>query len=155
MGNEQEKEKTSYLKQLIAFYFAAQWRSFFTILYLLTFIYFSIFYLGNLLIAFRFVIYTIKNSILLLGLEYLFFGVAFIISLVIPFAVSFYAVFLLFEIWRGKWEGQQKTIATVLIVILVPLIVISMDYIIRIVADQSVLRDFIITNNLSISGIKP
>jgi hypothetical protein len=154
MAEEQEKENKPYLKELIAFYFAAQWRSFFTILYLLAFLYFSAFYSGNLLIALRFVIYTVKNSVLILGLNYLFWGVAFIISLVIPFAVSFYAIFLLFEMWRGTWEHQQKTIATVLIIILVPLIIISMDYVIRIVADQPVLRDFVIANSLSISGIK-
>jgi hypothetical protein len=154
MSNEKSTEKKPYLKQLIAFYFAAKWRSFFTILYLLTFVYFSVFYLGNLLIALRFVSYTIRNSVLLLGLDYLFWGVAFIISLVIPFAVSFYAIFLLFEIWRGSFDHQQRTIATVLIIILVPLIVVSMDYIIRIVADQSVLQDFVVTNGLSISGMK-
>lgn len=156
MAEEKEQKKEPYLKRLISFYFAPVWYSFLTILYLLFFVYFTVFYSGHVLIAYRFLVYTLKNSVSLLGLSYLFWGVAFIITLVIPFSISLYAIFFLNNLWSNdtyKWEKDRKILVTALIVVGVPLLIIFLDSIIRIVANQEVLREFVISNQLFVSGV--
>jgi hypothetical protein len=49
----EEKEK-SILKQLFSFYFANSWTSFFTISYLLFFLYSALFYFDNVILAIKF-----------------------------------------------------------------------------------------------------
>ncbi|HJO89945.1 MAG: hypothetical protein QGH85_01300 [Candidatus Pacebacteria bacterium] len=152
---EEKEQKQPYLKRLISFYFAPVWYSFLTILYLLFFLYFTVFYSGHVLIAYRFLAYTLKNSVSLLGLSYLFWGVAFIITLVIPFSISLYAIFFLNNLWNDdsyKWEQDRKILVTALVVVGVPLLVIFLDVIIRIVANQDVLREFVIINGLFVKG---
>jgi hypothetical protein len=122
---------------------------------LLFFLYFTVFYSGHVLIAYRFLAYTLKNSVSLLGLSYLFWGVAFIITLVIPFSISLYAIFFLNNLWNDdsyKWEQDRKILVTALVVVGVPLLVIFLDVIIRIVANQDVLREFVIINGLFVKG---
>jgi hypothetical protein len=151
----EEKEKQPYLKRLISFYFAPVWYSFLTILYLLFFLYFTVFYSGHVFIAYRFLVYTLKNSVSLLGLSYLFYGVAFIITLVIPFSISLYAIFFLNNLWSNdtyKWEKDRKILVTALIVVGIPLLIILLDAVIRIVANQEVLREFVIINELFVRG---
>ena len=145
----------SYLRQLAEFYFAPVWPSFFTILYLLFFAYFTVFYAGHLIVAFKFLLYTLRHSTLLLGLSYLFWGVVFVIALIVPFSVSVYAVFLAYEIWKSRWETRQKYMAIMLIVLIVPLVVVVMDYLIRAVERQEAMRDFVAANNLSLTGALP
>jgi len=143
-----EKEKQSYLGKMFSFYFAPMWQSFFTILYLVFFFYFAVFHSGKIFVAIKFLLYTLENSASLLGLGYLFWGVAFLISLIIPFSVSLYAILLFFEVWRERWETGEKLLATIALVVGIPMITILMDEIIRTVAGQEVLREFIVLNNL-------
>lgn len=153
---EEKKQKQPYLKRLLSFYFAPVWYSFLTMLYLLFFLYFTVFFSGHVLIAYRFLGYTLNNSVSLLGLSYLFWGVAFTITLVIPFSVSLYAIFFLNNLWNDdnyKWEKDRKILVTALIIVGVPLLIILLDTIIRIVADQDVLREFVITNELFARGV--
>lgn len=133
---------------MFAFYFAPLWQSFFTILYLVSFSYFAIFHSGKVLLAFKFLLYTLKNSESLLGLPYLFWGVTFLLGLIVPFSVSLYAIFLFFEVWRGKWEKNQKVLLTTCLIVGVPAIIIVMDDIIRFVGNQAALREFVILHEL-------
>lgn len=142
--------------RLISFYFAPVWYSFLTILYLLFFLYFTVFFSGHVLIAYRFLVYTFKSSVSLLELSYLFWGVAFIITLVIPFSISLYSIFFLNNLWNDhnyKWERDRKILVTALIVVGAPLLIILLDVIIRIVANQEVLREFVIINELFVRGV--
>ena len=139
----------SYLKQVTQFYFAPIWQSFFTIFYLLFFFYFIVFHSGKLWLAFKFTLYTFGRSSDLLGLSYLFLGVVFLISLIVPFSVSVYAILLLFEVWRETdWEQSVKLFVTALIIITVPLLIIVMDDIIRLVASQPQLQEFVFLNHI-------
>ena len=143
--------KRSYLKRVTLFYFAPIWQSFFAIFYLLFFFYFAVFHSGKVVLAIKFLLYTIGNSVELLGLSYLFLGVIFLISLIIPFSVSIYAILLLFEIWEDTdWEHSIKLFVTALIILTVPLLIIVMDDVIRLVASQPQLQEFIFLNNLNI-----
>ncbi len=143
------EEQKSYLKQVITFYFAPIWQSFFTIFYLIFFFYFAVFHSGKLWLASKFLLYTMSNSTELLGLSYLFLGVIFLISLIIPFSVSVYAILLLFEIWEEtKWDQSIKLLVTSLIIATAPLLIIVMDDVIRFVASQPQLQEFISLNHI-------
>lgn len=145
-------QRKNYLKRILEFYFAPVWQSALTILYLVFFLYFSAFFIGNLKLAIQFIVYTIVNSGILLGLPYLFWGVIFVITLIIPFSVSLYALLLLYEIWSKDWEQKQKILGTVMIIVLVPIIIVGIDEILRAVAQQDVLRTFVSNHNLNLSG---
>ena len=147
-----ELKRKHYLKRIIEFYFAPVWQSALTILYLVFFLYFSAFFIGNLKLAIQFILYTIVNSGILLGLPYLFWGVMFLITLIIPFSASLYAILLLHEVWNKDWERKQKILGTVMIIVLVPVVIMGIDEILRIVAQQSVLGDFVTDHNLNLSG---
>jgi len=147
-----ELVRKNYLKRVFKFYFAPVWQSALTILYLLFFAYFAFFYIGNVWLALKFIIYTIVNSGALLGLSYLFWGVIFLITLIIPFSASLYALLLLYEIWHKDWEQKQKIPGTVIIVVLVPIIIVAIDEILRIVVGQDVLKTFVIEHALNLTG---
>ena len=143
--------KKPYLKQVTEFYFAPIWQSFFTILYLVFFFYFAVFHSGKLFLAAKFIIYTLKNSASLAGLDNLFFGVAFLTSLIIPFSVSVYAIFLLFEIWGlSTWSAWRKVLMTFAVIVIVPSIIVLMDEIIRAVGGRSELAEFVALNLLNL-----
>jgi len=80
----------------------------------------------------------------LLGLGYLFWGVTFIISLVIPFSVSISAILIFYNLWtKTKLQIKQKFVATIFIIITATTIIIMMDDITRDVAKQPVLQNFV------------
>jgi len=149
MPNE---KKPSYIRRVSAFYFAPIWQSFFTIIYLVFFFYFAVFHSGKIVLAVKFIGYTLANSTSLLGLAYLFWGVVFLISLIIPFSLSLYAILFFYEMWNSHWDRHRKLLMTILLLTFIPLIIIIMDEIIRIVASQSVLAEFVRLNELNISG---
>lgn len=143
-----EKEKHIF-KQLFSFYFANSWSSFFTISYLLFFLYTALFYFDNVILAIKFLFYTLGLSTPLLEISYLFWGVVFIITLIIPFSISIYALFILHNLWdKTKLQKKQKFITTLFVIVLTIIIILSMDDIIRIVAKQDPLADFIQRNAL-------
>jgi hypothetical protein len=147
-----KQEEKSYIKRLSAFYFAAVWESFVRIFYLVFFAYFATFHSGKIILAIKYLFYTLKSSTLLLGVSYLFWGVIFIISLIIPFSVSVYAILLYYELWHSKWQRKQKIMLSLLLFFAVPLIIIIMDDVIRFVASQEELREFVVLNELKVSG---
>lgn len=145
----QEQEQEPILKQLFKFYLLNSWYSFFTITYLLFFLYSAIYYLDNIFLAIKFVFYTFGLSTPLLGLASWIWGIIFIIALIIPFSVSIYSIFIFFNLWeKQKLQIKQKFIYTILIIIITVFIIITMDDIIRNVATQEPLVNFIKDNNL-------
>jgi len=145
-------KKPSYIKKLLTFYFARRWQSLVTIFYLAGFGYFAVFYLGNLWLSLKFIGYTLANSAQLLGLAYLFWGVAFLIALLVPFAASIYALILCYEIWTGEWKEWQKALGTIALIFAAFFIIISADNSIRLVAGQTELEEFVTQENLDIIG---
>lgn len=145
---EKEEEK-GILSRLISFYFSNSWYSFFTITYLLFFLYSAIFYLDNVLIALRFLLYTLGLKAPLLGLGYLFWGAIFMISLIIPFSVSISAIIIFYNLWEKiSIQIKQKFIATIFIIMIIITIIITMDDVIRNVARQPELEDFVVRTGL-------
>lgn len=148
---EENIEKEPLLKQLRRFYFAPAWQSLFTISYLFLFLYFAIFYLDNVFLAIKFVFHTFTISTSLLSLSHVLWGALFVIALVMPFAVSIYAIFVLGDIWqRENWKKDQKLLATILAIFVALLVVIIADDLIRSVATRDVLDVFIQKSNLRI-----
>lgn len=145
-----EKKKGTYIGNMFAFYFAPAWQSFFTILYLVFFFYFAVFNSGKILVALQFLFYTLKNSPSLLSLDYLFWGVLFLIGLIIPFSVSLYGIFLFFEIWRGMWDKSVKLLVTLALIVGIPFIIIIMDEVTRVMGNHPVLQEFVTVNELRI-----
>ena len=147
---KKEKEP-SYTMTILSYYFAHTWESFFKILYLIFFAYFLIFNSGKIIVAFNFIVYTLLASPSILTLQYLFWGVIFLISLIIPFSVSLYAITLFYEIWvKSIWKLSYKYLMTISIILAVPLIIIFMDDITRTAGNEAPLLPFTIENQLDI-----
>ena len=72
------------------------------------------------------------------------------IALVIPFSVSLYSIIMLSSLWtKSKLQVKQKFISTVFLIIVTTTIIITMDDIIRNVAKQDVLSEFVQKNELT------
>lgn len=150
MTEIEEIEEESKTKQLFKFYFSNSWYSFFTITYLLFFAYSAIYYLDNVFLAIKFIFYTFNLSTPLLGLASWIWGITFIIALIIPFTVSLYAIFIFFNLWEKQpLQIKQKLISSVFVIIVTVFIIITMDDVIRLVATQEPLTDFVQKNELS------
>ncbi|MBI2627833.1 MAG: hypothetical protein HYW71_00135 [Candidatus Niyogibacteria bacterium] len=153
MDNLPQIRKKGYLKEVFRFYFKPNWQSaVLTTFYLFFFSYFAVFYIGNVWLAIKFIWYTMIHSGSLLGLSYLFWGVLFLITLIVPFSVSVYALILLYEIWLKDWEKKDKVLGTILLIISVPVLIILTDEIVRVAASRDVLREFSQLNSLNIKG---
>lgn len=144
-------EKKSYLKQLIEFYFAPKLRSFFTVLYLIFFGYFIVFYFDNTVLAFKFIWDTIVSSTTLLDIAYLFWGSCFIIALIIPFSASVYVICLPYEIYKKDWERAKKLLMVVLVVLATVDIILAMDKSIRYITERPELNNFVVEQHLYIT----
>jgi hypothetical protein len=141
---EDNNEKPSYLSQLAHFYFAPELRTVATILYLGVFGYFCIYYLDNLFLALRFILYILMGHTALQGVEYLFTGMAFVVSLVFPFFISFYSIFVLHRIWhKPDWAVYVKWLMTLIIIVFGVLLIIISDEAARLSARQDVMRSFV------------
>src|SRR3954470_5522402 len=98
------KPKSSYLSEVAHFYFAPELRSVATILYLGVFGYITLYYLDSIFLAIRFLFYILFGHTALGGISYLFTGMAFVLTLVAPFFISFYSIFVLHRIWHApEW----------------------------------------------------
>ncbi len=150
-----EEKQPSYPRRVLQFYLAPNWLSFFSIFYFLFFGYFALFYSGHLVVALRFLLYTLRHSAELLGLNYLFSGALFFLALVVPFSASIYAVVLGYEINLRPWSRRRKWSATLLLIILVPLVVALTDVFMRTIATTSSLSDFAAKEALLIGARTP
>ena len=142
--------KKSYASDLLHFYFAPHLRSIGTIFYLVVFGYFTIYYLDNVLLAARFLLYVLFGHTALSGTVFLFTGLFFIISLVIPFAMSFYSILVLHEIWRNStWSKYVKGLVTAIVIAGGILIIIISSESARMAARQDSMQSFVEDANLS------
>lgn len=147
---EKPKEKESYMKQVLHFYFAPELRSVGTIFYLVIFGYFTLYYVDNLLLAIKFVFHTVLSGTTLMGTSYLFTGMAFVISLVLPFFISFYSIFVLHKVWHTpQWAVYVKWLMTVIIVVVGLILIVLSDEAARLAARQDVMRGFVEDAGLS------
>ena len=145
-----EIKKPHYLKRIARFYSRPHWVSLLTTLYFVTFTYFSLYHLNNILLAIKFIFHTLRISTSLLELSYLLWGVLFIIALILPFTISFSALFFPYEVWRTDWNTERKILIMALLVVVILVSVSLIDELIKIIAIQEPLQGFVIANQLQI-----
>jgi hypothetical protein len=146
-----DKKKTpSYLSQVTHFYLAPELRSLATGLYLGIFGFFSLYYLDNLFLAIRFVIYVVFDETALKGIGYLFVGMLFTVALIAPFFISFYSIFLIQKICHmPEWKRSTKWLVTAAVVVIGVFLIVLTDDIARSAARQDVMRSFVEDANLT------
>ena len=131
------KPKQTYFKKVVSFYFAPLWRTFFTTLYLLCFGYFVLFFSDYILLGVRFLYYTFTLPTIALTLDYLFWGAAFVVMLVIPFSISLYAIFIPFELMKKlDWTRNLKILVAFIVALATIDVVVASDMVIRIIEKQ-------------------
>lgn len=145
-----ELKKPHYLRRIARFYGRPHWVSLLTTLYLVWFAYFSVYHLNNIILAIKFIFHTLRIATSLLELSYLLWGVLFIISLILPFTISFSALFFPYEVWRTDWNTERKILIMALLIVTVLLAVSAIDELIKIIALQEPLQGFVIKNQLQI-----
>jgi hypothetical protein len=147
---EAKKDKASYMSEVTRFYFSPELRSVATLFYLGVFGYFTLYYIDNLFLAIRFLIYVILGHTALAGIAYLFTGMAFVVSLVIPFFLSFYSIFVLHRIWeKPHWATYVKWMITFAMIIGGVFLIILSNEAARLAARQDVMRSFVEDANLA------
>ena len=82
----------------------------------------------------------------------IFWGAAFLVTLIIPFTVSLYAILFFYELWKNGWDRSRKILMTLLLLTAIPFFMVIMDEIIRVVASQSALSEFVFQNDINVSG---
>lgn len=132
----------------MGFYWQARWQAGFTTMYLTVAIYLCFAYIGNIWNALSFAYNTFISSAEMLGLEFVFWGVVFEISAVVPFLASFYSIFLLPKIWRSGYRTSQKIVLTFLVIIIIPMIIVIADTLARFALQTDVLREFVNVNKI-------
>ncbi|MFC1802090.1 hypothetical protein ACFLY7_01485 [Patescibacteria group bacterium] len=146
---EPENKPKPFSHQLFNFYFTNRWYSYLAISYLASFLFFTVFYFDNVVLALKFILYTTSISTTLIELTYLMWGALFVITLIIPFSANLYAIVTLYDIWhKDNWQRDQKVLATFLTILAIIAIIVITDSVIRIIASQEVLRPFIEINQL-------
>lgn len=146
-------DKESYLSRIINFYLKPSWTSLLTTVYLIIFGYFVIYFAHNILTSVKFVWFIVKNSQAMFGLDYLFWGVAFILALIVPFSVSLYALAIPYEVFEKSWRLDKKVLAILILIMLVFLTVIFTDYLLSYTAGHEPIMGFVQANNLGIKMI--
>jgi membrane protein YdbS with pleckstrin-like domain len=96
-------------------------------------------------LAFKYIFYTVVTSTVLLSISHLFWGILFILTLILPFTLSLYAVFLLYQVWKkhDTWSWHIRFATISLFVIGSISAIVVMDDLVRYVASQDELRSFI------------
>jgi len=147
---DKPKEKPSYLKEVMHFYFAPELRSIGTLVYLGIFGYFTLYYIDNLFLAIRFILYILLGHTALSGVSYLFTGLVFAIALLLPFFISFYSIFVLHRVWdKPTWANYVKWLITTLIILVGVVIIILSDSAARLAIRQPVMQSFVEDANLT------
>ncbi len=147
---DDKKKSPSYLGEVTKFYFAPELRSIATGLYLGIFGYFTLYYLDNIFLAIKFVLYVIMDQTALRGIEYLFTGMIFTLALISPFFISFYSIFLLHKIWHmAEWKKQTKWLVIIGVIVFGVFLIVLSDDVAHFAARQDVMRSFIEDANLT------
>lgn len=105
--------------------------------------YLCFFYFGNIWNAAKFAFFTLLDSAEMLGLGFALWGVLFEIAVVIPFLASLYSIFLLPRIWRSSYRASQKTLLTLIMIVVVPMLIIITDQLARFALESDALREFV------------
>jgi len=146
----EKEKKTSYFKDVINFYFAPEIRSAGTTFYLVVFGYFAFYYINNFFLAIKFLIYILSSDTALKGIAYLFTSTIFVLCLTLPFTISSYSIFVLYEIWKkAHWASYAKWIITTLLVLGSIVVIIISDDLSRMIAKKQVMQSFIEDVNLT------
>lgn len=124
------------------FYFQSRWQTALAAHYLIAVAYLAIFYANNLFVAFKFAFFTFSTSARQLGLEFALWGVVFMITVLVPFFTSWYAIFLLPKIWQSPYTKWQRGVLTVLMIAVFASVIIIADTIARYTLEAGVLREF-------------
>jgi hypothetical protein len=144
------KEKSSYMGQVARFYLAPELRSIATVFYLGVFGYITLYYVDSLFLAIRFLFYIVLGHTALTGTSYLFTGMAFVLTLVAPFFVAFYSIFLLHKIWhKPEWATLAKWSITIAIALGGIILIVLSDEAAQIAARQPSMQSFIEDANLT------
>lgn len=125
------------------FYFQARWQTALTTLFLIMAVYLSLFYVGNIWNALTFAFYTFMASPDMLGLDFALWGVVFEVAVVIPFLASWYAILLLQKIWDSDYRVSQKTLLTLVMLAVVPMLIVITDQLARFALESDALREFV------------
>jgi len=144
MAEKQEKQS------IWKFYFQSKWQTALTAHFLVAVIYLVIFYINNLWVALKFAFFTLTTTARQLGLEFALWGVIFEITVIVPFFISWYAIFLLPKIWQSHYSRVQKIILTILMIAVFMSVIIITDTIARYALETGVLREFTQIHNISL-----
>jgi len=147
---ESKKDQKTYLQDLLHFYFAPGMRSIATTFYLVVFGYFAFYYIDSVFLALRFLWYIAFGSTALLGVAFLFSGMAFVLCLTLPFSVSLYSIFVMHNIWsRSSWKVTGKWLASAVVIAAAFFIIMLTDEGARAAARQPVMQSFVEDANLT------
>ncbi len=137
--------ENTYKKQTLGkFYFNSSWYSLLTTSYLFLFAFFAIFYLDNVFLAIAFVFRTLFASTTLLPMSSAVWGAVYVISLLIPFTVSIFAIFALPKVWGNtKWKKDQSLLITIGLTIAILVIMLLASDLIQTISKLDVLIPFI------------
>ncbi len=137
-------ENTDKKPTLKQFYFNSSWYSLFTTSYLFLFFYFAIAYLNNVFVAIAFVFRTFTTSTALIPMSNIVWGAIYVISLLIPFTISIFAIVALPNIWmRTNWKKDQRLLATIAVVIVIFIVMLIASDLIETVSQSSALVPFL------------
>jgi hypothetical protein len=137
-------EDTAKKPTLKQFYFNSSWYSLFTTSYLFLFFYFAIAYLNNVFVAIAFVFRTFTTSTALIPMSNIAWGAIYVISLLIPFTISIFAIVALPNIWqRTGWKKDQRLLATIAIVVVIFVVMLIASDLIETVSQSSALVPFL------------
>ncbi len=133
--------KNQTLKQ---FYFNSSWYSILTTSYLFLFFYFAIAYLNNVFVAIAFIFKTFTTSTTLIPMVNIAWGAIYVISLLIPFTISIFAIVALPNIWQKiNWKKDQRLLATIAIVIVIFMVMLAASDLIETVSQSNYLVPFL------------
>ncbi len=134
----------SFLKEIAGFYFTPGIRSVGTILYLAVFAFCAVYYIDNIFLALKFLAYVVTGNTALSSISYLFVGMVFIISLVLPFSISIYSISVLPKIWNKEaWSTTIKWIVTGIVIVGVIATIIVSHATARTAARHSTMTSFV------------
>lgn len=121
------KKEDPIFKRLIAFYSKMAPRSLFAFFYLIIFLYFTLFFFDNILLAVRFVFYTLFISTISMNASDLLWGSAFLAFLVAPFVLSLSAIVFPLLIKEKRMPKHHKWTWAIGLALLVIILMIFMD----------------------------
>lgn len=141
---ELPKKEKSYIQEVIHFYFSPGLRSVGTLVYLAVFGYACLYYIDNVFLAIRFIFYVLFGHHALSETAYLFSGMIFVVSLSLPFFISFYSILILHRTWdKPTWAIHVKWLITTFIIVSGLFLIVVSDKASRFAAHDPSMQSFI------------